>query len=148
TPLLWAAKNGHEVVKPLWSRENVIPDTADKDGRTPLLWAAGNGREDTVKTLLQREDSLPTFRIKTVEHLSPRQLNMITGTGLPSLMPHHSYTLDILSVQKSGVLPQHLSSQAAAIYNRLLLPFHFRLLGVSPTTYSTKTEYHICCDCS
>jgi len=40
TPLLWAAKNGHEaVVKLLLKTGEVDLDSKDCDGRTPLLWA-------------------------------------------------------------------------------------------------------------
>ena len=58
TPLLWAAKNGHEgIVKTILERADVIPDQADtEDGRTPLSWAAGLGHEGVVKMLLERED--------------------------------------------------------------------------------------------
>ena len=39
--------------------EDVIPDTADKDGRTPLSWAARKGYAHVVKILLEREDLTP-----------------------------------------------------------------------------------------
>ena len=47
TPLLWAARSGHEgVVKMLLERENVNPSRAGtEDGLTPLLWAAGSGNK-------------------------------------------------------------------------------------------------------
>jgi len=56
TPLMWAARYGHEeVVKlPLEQKHNRpdIPDT--KYGRTALSWAAGSGREGVVRLLLSR----------------------------------------------------------------------------------------------
>jgi len=55
TPLVWAARNGHEgVVKILLERGDVDPDKADNDGRTPLRWAARNGYEGVVKILLEQ----------------------------------------------------------------------------------------------
>jgi len=60
TPLVWAAKGGHdEVVKLLVGREEVSPDRSDNDGRTPLMWAAKNGHDGVVKLQLEREDVYP-----------------------------------------------------------------------------------------
>ena len=60
TPLLWAARSGHEaVVKLLLEREEVNPDKPDKHGLTPISWAAWNGHEAVVKLLLKREDVNP-----------------------------------------------------------------------------------------
>jgi len=54
TPLVWAARNGHErVVKILLKRGDVSPDTPGEDGQTPLLFAAWNGCEGVVKMLLE-----------------------------------------------------------------------------------------------
>src|SRR5947199_973908 len=54
TPLLWAARNGHEaVVKLLLATGKADVDSKDsKYGRTPLSWAAENGHEAVVKLLL------------------------------------------------------------------------------------------------
>jgi len=60
TPLLWAAKNGHDrVVKQLLGREDVDPDKPGTTGGTPLSWAAENGHEGVVKLLLGRKDIDP-----------------------------------------------------------------------------------------
>ena len=56
TPLMWAAKCGHEeVVELLLKQKYTQPDIADTvDGRTALSWAAGNVCEGVVKLLLSR----------------------------------------------------------------------------------------------
>ena len=60
TPLVWAARNGHEgVVKILLGQDNVNPDKPDNNGESPLSGAAVNGHEGVVKTLLGREDVDP-----------------------------------------------------------------------------------------
>ncbi|KAF1973486.1 ankyrin [Bimuria novae-zelandiae CBS 107.79] len=53
TPLMWAARNGHEDAVMLLLRiAEVNPNARDNEGRTPLIWAALNGHENTVKQLL------------------------------------------------------------------------------------------------
>ena len=60
TPLMWAARNGHEeVAKVLLEREDGKPDEPDKDGRTPLAWAAHGGHGAVAKLLLEREGVNP-----------------------------------------------------------------------------------------
>ena len=60
TPLVWAARNGHEeVVKMLLSRDDINPDQPDNNGRSPLQGAASGGHEGVVKILLQRNDVNP-----------------------------------------------------------------------------------------
>jgi len=60
TPLVWAAKCGHDgVVKLLLGREDVTPDRQDNNGQTPLSWAAENGHDGVVKLLLEQEDVTP-----------------------------------------------------------------------------------------
>jgi len=60
TPLMWAAKNGHEsVVKILLARDGVDPDNPNNYGQTPLWRAAYNGHEGVVKILLQRDEVSP-----------------------------------------------------------------------------------------
>ena len=60
TPLLLAAKNGHNgVVEILLGRDDIGPDKPDMLGRTPLWLAARNGHEEMVKMLLGRGDVDP-----------------------------------------------------------------------------------------
>jgi len=62
TPLVWAARNGHEgVVKFLLERENVDPNRSDVYDRTPLGWAAIKGHEEVVKILLEQDEVDPNF---------------------------------------------------------------------------------------
>ena len=55
TPLIWAARYGHEEVVRLLLEENDIrPDRPDKEyGQTALSWAAGNGHEGVVRLFLK-----------------------------------------------------------------------------------------------
>ncbi|KAH0553143.1 hypothetical protein GP486_006671, partial [Trichoglossum hirsutum] len=56
TPLLWAARNGHEaVVKLLFVKYGVNPDPEAINGRTPLSRAAENGHEAVVELLLAKD---------------------------------------------------------------------------------------------
>ena len=60
TPLVWAAKNGHEgVVKVLLGRGDVNPDKPSESGGTPLWWAALYGHMGVLKILLERDDVNP-----------------------------------------------------------------------------------------
>jgi len=60
TPLVWAARNGHEeVVRALLARDDVSPDKADNNGESPLSGAVWNGHEGVVKMLLGRDDVDP-----------------------------------------------------------------------------------------
>jgi len=61
TPLIWAARHGHEeVVALLLRNEHIQPDWQDsKSDRTALSWAAENGHEGVVKLLLGRKDVNP-----------------------------------------------------------------------------------------
>jgi len=60
TPLMWAARNGHEgVVKMLLKRDDVSPDEPNWYDETPLFWAAANGHEGVAKLLLDRDNVSP-----------------------------------------------------------------------------------------
>ena len=54
TPLMWAARHGHEeVVKLLLQEKRTRPDVRDKRyGRTALAWAASGGHEGVVRLFL------------------------------------------------------------------------------------------------
>ena len=54
TPLIWAARCGHEeVVELLLQQKDIQPDQpVTDDGRTALSWAAGNGHEGVVRLFL------------------------------------------------------------------------------------------------
>ena len=54
TPLIWAARYGHEeVVRSLLRKKQIQPDIPDSNyGRTALSWAAGNGHEGVVRLFL------------------------------------------------------------------------------------------------
>ncbi|KAM6512088.1 hypothetical protein FALCPG4_017074 [Fusarium falciforme] len=54
TPLLWAAKNGHEAVVRLLLDRGARTEAADEDDWTPLLWAAAKGHVAIVRLLLDR----------------------------------------------------------------------------------------------
>jgi ankyrin repeat protein len=41
----------------LLEREDIRPNTADKDGRTALIWASFRGVESAVEMLLKRHDT-------------------------------------------------------------------------------------------
>jgi len=55
TPLIWAARYGHEkVVRLLLRKKDVQPDLPDTNsGRTALSWAAENGHEGVVRLFLR-----------------------------------------------------------------------------------------------
>jgi len=57
TPLIWAARYGHEeVVRLLLREKNLQPDEVDANNRrTALSWAAGNGHEGVVRLFLARQ---------------------------------------------------------------------------------------------
>ena len=60
TPLLWAARTGHEgVVKLLLGRGDVNPNRQDNYKRTPLSLAAQNGQNGVVELLLGDEHIRP-----------------------------------------------------------------------------------------
>ena len=60
TPLVWAARNGHQgVVEILLRREDIDPDKPGVFDQTPLSCAAWNGHESVVKTLLGRGEVDP-----------------------------------------------------------------------------------------
>ena len=60
TPLVWAARNGHEgVVKILLSWDDVNPNKSDNNGESPLSGAAQTGHKGVVKILVRRDDVNP-----------------------------------------------------------------------------------------
>ena len=60
TPLVWAARNGHELaVEILLKKSNISPDKPGVNGQTPLWNAARNGYEGVVKMLLEQEEVNP-----------------------------------------------------------------------------------------
>ena len=60
TPLLWAAKCGHEAAVRLFlALKGVEPDRPDCNGQVPIACAAENGHEAVIKLLLGREDVNP-----------------------------------------------------------------------------------------
>jgi len=60
TPLVWAARNGHEgVAEILLGRDNINADEPGGDGQTPLCCSARTGHEGAVKILLGRSDVNP-----------------------------------------------------------------------------------------
>ena len=69
TPLIWAARHGHEgVVRVLLRQRQIQPDRQDaSSGRTALSWAAGNGCEGVVKLLFGRQ------------FLNPRSIGQLWG---------------------------------------------------------------------
>ena len=59
TPLAWAARNGHEEVVKMLSRDDMDPNKAGEGRQTPLWLAACYGHERVVKILLGRGDIDP-----------------------------------------------------------------------------------------
>jgi len=60
TPLVWAARNGHEgVLKILLGRDEVNADKPDNNGDSPISGAAWRGHQGVVKILLGRDDVNP-----------------------------------------------------------------------------------------
>jgi len=60
TPLIWAVRNGHElVVKVLLSRGDINPNLVGDFGRAPISWAAKRGHEAMAKLLLAHRDVDP-----------------------------------------------------------------------------------------
>jgi ankyrin repeat protein len=58
TPLLWAARKGHEaIVKLLLLQEGVDIDSKDNYSQAPLSWAASGGHEEVVKLLESKTQS-------------------------------------------------------------------------------------------
>ena len=65
TPLLWAAKRGHDkVVELLIVKKGVNSEFKDINSRTPLSWAAGKGHKSVVKLLLEKSGADPNSRDK------------------------------------------------------------------------------------
>ena len=80
TPLIWAARYGHEeVVRLLFREKNLQPDEPDaNNGRTALSWASGNGHEGIVRLYLARQFINPA----SVGHRwgrSARVMNLLFG---------------------------------------------------------------------
>ena len=67
TPLIWAARYGHEeAVRLLLQKKDIQPDQQDGNyDRTALSWAAGNGHERIVRLLLGRKDVNPNNSSKS-----------------------------------------------------------------------------------
>ena len=60
TPLMWAARNGHEsVMEILLGRDEINPNKQDFYGQTPLYFSAQNGHEGVLTMLLGRDDINP-----------------------------------------------------------------------------------------
>jgi len=60
TPLVWAARNGHEqVVEILLKQGDISPGKRGRNGETPLWWAAFNGQEGMANLLLERGEANP-----------------------------------------------------------------------------------------
>ena len=68
TPLIWAARNGHErVVEVLLGQGDIDPNRPSGNGGTPLWWAAYVGHEAAVFSLLRRDDVNPDEPIDSGE---------------------------------------------------------------------------------
>lgn len=61
TPLIWAARNGHEqVVELLLGQGGIDPNKPDHYRQTPISHAAENGHAAVVELLLRRQDVHPS----------------------------------------------------------------------------------------
>jgi len=76
TPLLWAARMGHDVVVKLLLERGAEPETKNKNGQTSLSWATENGHNIVVKLLLEKGTELET---KDEDGRTP--LSRATGMG-------------------------------------------------------------------
>jgi len=61
TPLMWAARNGHEKVVEMLGCYEVRPNLPDFTGMTPLLYAIGYRHERVVEILLRQRGADPDF---------------------------------------------------------------------------------------
>jgi len=102
TPLVWAARNGHErVVQILLGRGDVKPDKPNRYGRTPLYCATSNGQEGVVKILLERDDA------------NPDKSNVYGRTPLCcAILGGHEGVVNIL-LGRSGVCPDNLNEDGS-----------------------------------
>ena len=79
TPLMWAARNGHEgLVRLFLEQEGIIdPETKDVDGCTSLLWAARNGHKGVVALFLGER----TIALEKEDHFGRTPLSWASGGG-------------------------------------------------------------------
>ena len=96
TPLVWAARNGHEgVVRLLLEQENVDPNCPDRNNTTPLGLAAVNGHEGVVKLLLE------------CETVDPNRASVNDITPLSGAAFHGHQGVVKLLLEQGNVNPDH-----------------------------------------
>jgi ankyrin repeat protein len=77
TPLLWAAKDGHEAVFDLMLNKGAELEAEDMNCQTSLSWAARNGHEALVKLMLDKGANLEA-KTRKARHRCRGQLAMKT----------------------------------------------------------------------
>ena len=127
TPLIWAAKHGHEaVVKLLVHRQDVEINAVEKremfgHPRTALVWAAWKGHTGTVKLLLERDDIDVNF-VDHEETIPPLKLAAVIEpeAARQALLKHEGIILDYKASLRVTALHRAAARRHAGIVQILL----------------------------
>ncbi|KAL7805259.1 ankyrin repeat-containing domain protein [Trichoderma aethiopicum] len=117
TPLLWAARHGHEEVVSLLIDSSTSIEVRDMDqGATPLIWAARNGHEKVVHLLLDKGGEL-----NARDHLERTPLSLAASSKHESIIK--------LLLKRGGVIhPNDEAGKVKLLATRLDPPEHHTVL--------------------